>query len=230
MSTQPSFWRASGWIDPSMATCQVCIIGCGAVGSNVALLAAKMGFSKFVLFDDDTVEDFNLPNQAYWPQHVGMKKVDALADVLTSFNAQVEITKFNRRFVYEDKEILRGIVIMAVDSMAGRTLLLDSITLNSEVDLVMEARLGFTHGEVNRMNPADFADLEAFRSSLRDDSEVPEGPCNLRICATLVSTISGILVHEMSSFIANNSKGIEDTYKRKVIVSFNNSNLTTYSC
>ena len=63
--SQVSFLRHAGWVGPEDLTTPLVIIGCGAVGSHVALCAAKMGFSNFILFDADVVEAHNLPNQTY---------------------------------------------------------------------------------------------------------------------------------------------------------------------
>ena len=42
------------------------IIGCGATGSWVALMLAKMGISNITCWDFDKVEEHNLPNQFFY--------------------------------------------------------------------------------------------------------------------------------------------------------------------
>lgn len=92
MSTAVSFLRHAGWVGPEDLNDTLTIIGCGAVGSNLALIAAKMGFHEFDLWDADIVEPHNLANQAYDVEHIGMKKVAALASspTLQEFAASLE--------------------------------------------------------------------------------------------------------------------------------------------
>jgi len=56
MSKSVSFLRAAGWIGPEELQDTITIIVCGAVGSNTALLAAKMGFHNFNIWDADIVD------------------------------------------------------------------------------------------------------------------------------------------------------------------------------
>ena len=58
------------------------LIGCGGVGSHVAMMLAKMqvGEAGMHLYDDDTIEAHNPPNQAFERHHIGKPKVAALAE------------------------------------------------------------------------------------------------------------------------------------------------------
>lgn len=216
---KPNFLRHSGWVGTEDLIKTLVVIGCGAVGSHVALFAAKMGFTNFVLFDADVVEAHNLPNQTYEPSHIGMKKVEALQAVIQRFNPEAHVTVYDRFFVEADASLLKGFVVIATDSMKSRKTIIEAATLNTDLDGLFEARLGFDYGEVNIVNPLKIEDCTNFSNGLVDDNLVPDGPCNLRICTTLVGLISAYLVHMMCSAISDQKQNLEWNYKRKSIFS-----------
>ena len=53
------------YFDPVNVKGKCHIIGCGSVGSTVAALLARLGVTKFVLYDFDRVEAHNLANQMF---------------------------------------------------------------------------------------------------------------------------------------------------------------------
>jgi len=97
-----SFLRHSGWVGPEDFTEPLNIIGTGAVGSHVAVLAARMGFHKFRLWDHDLVEPHNLANQVFDHNHIGMPKVEAVKDVLTRFNPAIMVETHQKFFESND--------------------------------------------------------------------------------------------------------------------------------
>jgi len=197
---QVSFLRHSGWIGPEELTEPLNIIGCGAVGSNAALLAGKMGFHKFNLWDADHVEPHNLSNQAYDIQHVGQLKVKSLQHVLKRFNPAIEVNTFNKFFfTEEDKKHLCGPLIVATDSMSSRQDIYDAFYMNTQISGVFEVRLGFDYGECNIIDNTNPIQCLSWKDTLVDDSEVPDGPCNLRMCTTLVQLVCSYAVHSICS-------------------------------
>lgn len=61
------------------------VIGCGGVGSWVALFCALGGVTEIELYDGDCVEPSNLARTPYLPRHVGEPKADALAEILREY-------------------------------------------------------------------------------------------------------------------------------------------------
>jgi molybdopterin/thiamine biosynthesis adenylyltransferase len=202
-----SFLRHAGWVSPEDLVDPITIVGCGAVGSNLAITAAKMGFHNFVLWDADLVESHNLPNQAYDLAHVGMKKVDALEDVLTRFNPKINVTKNADFLTKENSSQVNGLMVIATDTMKSRYEFHDIIKWNTKIVGAFECRLGFDYGEVNYINPLDPSSCKNFQSGLRPDSDIPEGPCNLRICTTLVQLVSSYAVHSICARYAAKRDG-----------------------
>ena len=62
---------------------QVTVIGAGAVGSFTTFTLAKMGIGKITVYDHDTVELHNIPNQLFSRRRTcDQTKVDALAEIV----------------------------------------------------------------------------------------------------------------------------------------------------
>ena len=70
---------------------KVCILGLGGLGSNVALLLARAGIGYLKLIDFDVVEVSNLNRQQYRISHIGMKKTEAIKNILKEINPFVEV-------------------------------------------------------------------------------------------------------------------------------------------
>lgn len=75
---------------------RVTIIGCGAIGWSVALELARSGVSKFVLYDDDVVNAYNLPRLQTYLGGAGKIKSSVLAEQLRALAPAMEVGE--RRF------------------------------------------------------------------------------------------------------------------------------------
>ena len=208
-----SFLRHNGFFGPENAQ-QLNIIGVGATGSWIGLLAAKMGFHDFQIWDADIVETHNLPNQIYDDNHTGKKKVDAFEEVLTRFNPAVKVKKHDYFFETEKhKDMLEGPLVLTVDTMFARADIYDSFKLNWKVNKVYETRLGFDVAEINVIDNMNLKELQNWKNSLVKDEDVPEGPCNLRTCTTLVNMVASYTVHRLCSALAD--KEVADASETK---------------
>jgi len=104
---------------------QVFILGCGAIGSNLALELARKCFStstylNIFLLDYDVVERRNLAAQAFLPKHVGLLKVDAVEELLEGFSS-VSISKLNLKLTEENLTE----IINIVDASDEKSILID---------------------------------------------------------------------------------------------------------
>lgn len=74
---------------------KVAIAGLGGLGSNIAVMLARIGVGHLVLVDFDIVEPSNLNRQSYYVRHLGMPKTSALKEQIEEINPFIEIeTKF----------------------------------------------------------------------------------------------------------------------------------------
>jgi sulfur carrier protein ThiS adenylyltransferase len=70
---------------------KVGIAGLGGLGSNTAISLARMGIGKLLLVDFDVVEPSNLNRQQYFVRHIGMKKTDALKEIIMDCNPFIQV-------------------------------------------------------------------------------------------------------------------------------------------
>lgn len=180
------------------------IIGVGATGSWVGLLAAKMGWHNFQIWDADTVESHNCPNQIYDSNHVGMKKVDAFELVLKRFNSNVTVTKHDCFFTSDQhSDLLEDAVFIAVDSLDARRDIVSGCQGNPLIDLIAETRMGFSHAEFNLLDPENKECIDSYLSLLKTDEEVTESACNERIITTLTSIVAANVTHSICGFYSS---------------------------
>jgi len=230
MSTRVSFQRHNGFVSPECLTDTLNIIGVGATGSNVALTAAKMGFTKFRIWDDDIVEAHNLPNQTYDLCHVGMPKVEALKTVLKRFNPEIEVEVNQCYFTAKEHgDDLEGPLILTVDTMKARKEITDCFEGNILIDTVIESRLGFNHGTINIIDCTSAKDIKEWKHSLFSDDEIPEGPCGFRICTTMVGMVANFMVQQLCQKYAAQKTNAAWNPKKKTVLAFSDTSLDTYS-
>lgn len=106
------------------------IAGLGGLGSNVAVSLARLGIGKLLLIDFDVVEPSNLNRQQYFVKHIGMKKTNALKELIKEINPFVDIEikdlYLDRSNIYECfKEV--DIVVEAFDNPKCKSDLVNEI-------------------------------------------------------------------------------------------------------
>lgn len=142
-------------IDPSDIHKRIVVVGCGATGSAIAVLLARLGIiATFV--DADVVEAKNINNQAFTSKHIGAPKVEALYDILSDINP-----------LYKDKEqnFINGwfdgnssymfpeetVLFFCIDK--GRRALAERFRHWPNISLVIETRIALDDCTVFAFNP-----------------------------------------------------------------------------
>src|SRR3990167_3142763 len=70
---------------------RIAIIGCGAIGGNLAEQISRAGLSQTLyLIDPDNYETHNINRQKNFETDTGKNKAEALADYLKQINSQIE--------------------------------------------------------------------------------------------------------------------------------------------
>lgn len=78
--------RNGSQINDKLKNAKVCIIGLGGLGSNIAIMLVRAGVGRLKLVDFDIVEPTNLNRQQYYISHLGMKKTQAMHDIIKQIN------------------------------------------------------------------------------------------------------------------------------------------------
>lgn len=125
-----------------LAKKKAAIIGCGALGSNAALLLAKTGIGSLIIADRDIVEEENLPLTPYSKKDVGIPKVMALKNILLNANPALDVEEMALDVDHKNIDnIFPDIILDCTDNMETRFLLND-YCIKNKMPLVHAAALG----------------------------------------------------------------------------------------
>lgn len=196
--------RLGNVFDPTVVSGHVVVIGCGALGSAVALQLAKLGL-RLTLVDGDVVESHNLTNQLlYRTSDIGQPKAGALARELRDI-AGSHVLSVNDRF--EGAVLNNPYVFCCVDSMASRKMIFDACTLRPNACLV-EGRIGVRDFSTFLWDRSSLELRQEYAECLYSDDEVSieRAPCGttMSIGATAQMAAS-MMVWQFMDFTMNRS-------------------------
>lgn len=189
MNTQLDVRRHMELFDPYTFSTPIHVIGAGATGSWLVLQLAKLGITDITVWDFDTVEEHNIPNQAFGLPDIGENKAEQMyqhIDWLTNTQIKVQNKKYtNQR--------LSGIVFLMVDSMSERKRIWEnSIKMKSAVKLLVEPRMGLDVGRVYNVNPMDLTHIEKYEDTYYEDDVAEVSACgtSMTVITTAMATAS----------------------------------------
>ncbi len=159
---------------------------------------AKMGCSDVTVWDDDILEEVNVPNQLCKPSMVGRPKLEALRELTEDLTGVLIKAEYRR---YRGQK-LRGVVIAAVDSMDARLHIWKRVKLDPEVPLLIDARMGAEFARIYAIRPCDPEDIDFYESNLYSSSEAEPLPCSARsiiYCPIVVAGLAALLVKQYAA-------------------------------
>lgn len=83
----------------------VAVIGVGGIGSWVAYFFARLGVKRLIIADADEIELHNLNRTPFRTYQVGMKKVEALAEIIYDFRDDIEIETIDGYITDHDERV-----------------------------------------------------------------------------------------------------------------------------
>jgi sulfur carrier protein ThiS adenylyltransferase len=125
---------------------KILLIGCGGLGSNVAVMLIRSGIKNLTIVDFDEVDILNLNRQNYFLHQVGEKKVLALKDTLFKINPHANIAAKNIKIDESnlDELILQhDIVVEAVDNEFTKTLIFKKAQKHNKKVVLASGVAGF---------------------------------------------------------------------------------------
>jgi hypothetical protein len=169
------------------------VLGCGAIGSSAAIQLARSGATKFFLYDMDKVETVNIGVSQYDSRHVGCKKVDALEEIITQINQDVEISTVHGEFKEYWYNGEKDIAILAFDTMNVRMEAVKVLCANKQKPMcIIDGRMGAEHYQQYILPKPD---IDKYEKIWYSDEDMSTDPCNAK-ATSYCSNMSG-------SFIAN---------------------------
>lgn len=102
--------RTGGILSPTVASKKVLILGCGSVGSTVAMQLARSGMGSMTLIDSERVESANVGRSSYFSEAIGEWKVSALASMMRRINPHLTVQAYNSTLQSLDHDLLKRLV------------------------------------------------------------------------------------------------------------------------
>lgn len=117
-------------IKEKLSNSRVAVAGIGGLGSNITVMLARSGVGHLFLVDFDMVDITNINRQAYMIQHIGMKKTDAIQEILKGINPYLDIKTCCIKVNSENAEELfkdYPILCEAFDNAQQKAMLISSV-------------------------------------------------------------------------------------------------------
>lgn len=172
--------RQTGVFDPLPWNNQVAVVGVGALGTALALQLVKLGIEGIRLYDGDTIEAHNIPNQClYGPDDVGRNKATAAAELLRRLtghphHGRSEFVNVDAPRHLRDRLRYRALFV-CVDSMSVRSKLWNNhVYANGTTQVFGEARMGVRDGAAYLFDPQDGLQADEYGRELYPDEQVAE--------------------------------------------------------
>lgn len=179
---------------------RVDVIGAGATGSNVVLMLAKLGVQNIHVWDFDKVEEHNIANQMFGPKHIGMPKVEAIAEVV-EYMTGATITIHNEALKGGEKN-LGEVVFLLTDTMKSRKDIgKNCVFMNMKTRLMIETRMGVEFGEIFTTNPNNIMEFNSWEKTLFDESEIVQTTTACGGTTTVGSTATWIASYAIWQFL-----------------------------
>mgnify|MGYP001367735128 CR=1 FL=1 len=207
------FHRQLDLLDPKLVKHPVTIIGAGATGSFTALSLAKMGVHDITVFDFDTVEEHNLPNQFYRTCDIGKPKVLALQEIIEQFEG-IQIKARNEKY---KGQRLSGIVITAVDSMDTRINIWKFVKLNNDIKLYVDSRMGAEVMQIYSIDPNNLYECREYEKNLFPSSEALQVRCTAKSIMYTVLSLASLLANQVKKFVSGEVLTKELTFDLRTI-------------
>ena len=167
------------------------IIGCGAIGSKVAVELAKLGVKDIHLWDNDIVEPHNIANQAFLHEHIKLQKIVACMDLIF----KISNIKANLHSEYYTGQIpLSGFIFLCPDSIdARKQIWINNIKLKFNVRLLIDARMNVFDGRLYFIEPNIIQQIKLYeQGTAYTSAEANVSPCGSPVS---VGTMSGLMAN-----------------------------------
>ena len=180
--------RNSPELNAALANGCVGVAGLGGLGSNIALSLARTGVAKLVLADFDVVEPSNLNRQQYFVRHIGMKKTDALKELIAEVNPFVEVETHD--VTLDAANVAKifapcGVICEAFDNVAGKAMMVNEAGASLRDKKIVGASGMAGHFSSNLIKTVKFARNVYLCGDLQNAAGVGQGlmAARVAICA-----------------------------------------------
>ncbi len=191
-------WRQEGIISSSiLQNASVTIIGAGSTGRVSALSLAMMGVGELILYDNDTVEPHNRPNQILCKkENEGGKKVTSLKENILEYVDSCRIITMEEH--YNRHPLNRGIIICAADDMETRSMVFSQVK-KDKPDYYIESRMGAELMIIYSVDP--HTNSSWYKKTLYSNEESLELACTARAISYNAFVLGGLIVSQVKKIL-----------------------------
>jgi hypothetical protein len=188
------------YFDPEKVTDPIHIIGCGAIGSTLAVMLARCGCTNMHLYDEDVVASHNLANQQFYHSDLGEKKVKALSLKLTAINPHIKVVPHG----FYQGSMLSGYVFLAVDNIEVRQQAVDVNKFNMKIKAMFDFRMRLEDAQTYAANWSDIKSIDNLRATMNFTNEeaaqaTPVNACNMTM--SVMPTVETVVAVGVANFI-----------------------------
>lgn len=143
--------RHSPNVHNAVKSAHVVVLGLGGLGSNVAVMLARLGVGHLTIVDYDRVEPSNLNRQSYYVDDIGRLKSDALKEQISRINPYIAVTAINERVIQSNIiDIVKGadIVVEAFDRADTKAMAVNTLLEQTNTKVVCASGMA-GYGEAN---------------------------------------------------------------------------------
>lgn len=151
---------------------KILIIGCGGLGSNIAVILVRCGVKNLTIVDFDDVDISNLNRQSYFFYQAGQSKVSALSEIISKINSHVSIKALNVRVDESNIDELISnydIIVEAVDDEDIKALIFNKSLAHGKKIVAASGVAGFGDCEnIKIKRGKDFSIVGDFCTSIKE--------------------------------------------------------------
>lgn len=211
-------FRGAEWFEAAQK--QVCLIGAGGIGSNIAVsLCRVLGRGTLVLFDPDTVEYRNLAGQNFSLDDIGKSKVGVVRE--QSYNFNPLLNEISHESNYDISSPVYPIMITGLDNMVTRQLVFSKWkgtvgnSCPSKECLLIDARLSAEKWQIFCIQGNDEAAQKEYEDKwLFSDDEADSDICSYKQTAFAAQMCASFVTNLYVNFCTNLMKDDEDPSRR----------------
>lgn len=196
--------RQEEFFSPVKIEDEIHVIGIGAIGSHIAEMLVRMGLDNIHIYDFDTVDEHNIPNQLYTDKNIGNHKVSALQSYLLDINPDLENIITHPKGYVLGKTRLSGYVFLCVDSINLRKNIIQEQQYNPMIKAVFDFRMGLEDAQHYAADWSDKTHIEKLLASMNFTDEeakeaMPTTACGSALC--VLPTIRVITSYGVANWI-----------------------------
>lgn len=190
------------FLQPEKVTERIHLIGCGSVGSTLAELLARAGFTRITLYDFDKVEPHNIANQMFVESDINRPKVEAVADRIRAINPLIGDDLKLKPEGWNGQK-LNGYVFLCVDNIDLRRKIASENEFNPFVKAMFDFRTRLVeaqHFAADWKNPTAIKNFIGSMSFSHEEAkeETPVSACNVEL--SVAPTIWSVCIAGMCNF------------------------------